>query len=266
MDYPCITATLSEEIREIEIIGIGDVHYGSPEHNAKLFNEIIEKIKNQDNLYCILLGDLIECVTKDSVGDLYTQKGTPQEQADHIVEKLTPIRHKILAMTGGNHENRVFKTSGFDINSYIAYKLGIIERYVKNSFLLFVRFGRQRGSRQRYHNFSIVVSHGVGSGVKKSSKINAITRLQETIVGADVYIIGHVHDYICTYSDVFCVDTHNKKVKQKTSCLLSQGAFLDFGGYGYEKGYKPLSQKFGIITLGYIVKHANDERYIQVRG
>lgn len=266
MNYPSITVTLSQELREIEILPIGDVHYGSPEHNAKLFDETIERIKNQENLYCILLGDLIECVTKDSLGDLYTQRGTPQEQAEHIVEKLIPIKHKILAMTGGNHENRIFKTSGFDINSYIAYKLDIIERYAKNSFVLFIRFGRQRGSKQKYHTFSLVVSHGVGSGVKKASKLNAITKLQETIVGADVYIIGHVHDYICTYNDIFSIDTHNKKITKKTSCLLSQGAYLDFGGYGYEKGYKPLSLKYGIITMGYLVKHAKDEKYLYVRG
>ena len=266
MKFPTITVDLSEEIKEIEIIGIGDGHYGSPEHNYKLFDEIIKKIATQDNLYCILLGDLIECVTKDSVGDLYTQIGTPHEQADYIAEKLKPISHKILAMTGGNHENRIFKTCGFDINYYIAEKLGIENRYVKNSFVLFVRFGRMKGAKGKPHVWSIYVTHGVGGSTKKPSKLKKLIELKDMVGGCDIYIMGHVHDYICTYEDNFFVDSRLKRVISKTSGFLSQGAFLDFGGYGYEKGYKPLAKKYGIITMGYTIKHEGDERYMYIRG
>lgn len=267
MEYPSIIVDLSQELKEIEIIPIGDVHYGSPEHNGKLFNEVIEKVKTEKNMFCILLGDLIECVTKDSVGDLYTQIGSPHDQANYIVEKLKPIKDKILAMTNGNHENRVFKTTGFDISLYIAEKLGIADRYNKGSCVLFVRFGKQRGKANAPHIFSIVVSHGTASSTKKAGKLNALLKLQETVVGADIYIIGHVHDYICTYEETYMVNNKYKEIKAKTSCLLSQGAFLDFGGYGYEKGYKPLAKRHAIITLGYKMKLKKpDEKYVFVKG
>ena len=266
MEYPALTVDLSEEFKEIEILGIGDVHYGSPEHNAKLFEEVIEKIKNQSNLYCILLGDLIECVTKDSVGDLFSQVGTPHQQADYIAEKLKPIRHKILAMTGGNHENRVFKTSGFDINYYIAEKLGLTERYIKNSFVLFIRFGKNKSTKGKPHVWSIFVSHGTSSTTKKPGKLRKLMELQEMVNGCDVYMMGHVHDYICTYTENFYIDTIFKRVLGKTSCLISQGAFLDFGGYGYEKNYKPLAKKYGVITMGYRNTKNSDEKYLFVKG
>lgn len=266
MEFPTITVTLSEELKEIEIIGIGDGHYGSPEHNGKLFDETIEKIKNQDNLYCILLGDLIECVTKDSVGDLYTQIGTPHQQADYIVEKLKPIAPKILCQTGGNHENRIFKTSGFDINYYIAERLGIADRYIKNSFVLFVRFGRMKGTKGKPYVWSIFITHGTGGSTKKPSKLKKLIELKDIVTGCDAYVMGHIHDYICTYEDNFIIDIRTKKVINKTSCFISQGAFLDFGGYGYEKGYKPVAKRYGIITFGYISKHNSDERYMFVKG
>lgn len=266
MEYPTLQVDLSNELKEIEIIGLGDVHYGSPEHNAKLFDEIIEKIKTQDNLYCILLGDLIECVTKDSVGDLYTQKGTPQTQANYIIEKLKPIKDKILAMTGGNHENRVARTSGFDINYYIAWGLGIEERYIKDSFVLFVKFGKVRGRQRSKQVFSIFVCHGFGGSTKKPSKLKKLVELKDLVTGCDAYLMGHIHDYICTYEETFIVNVQACKTTSKTSCFVSQGAFLDFGGYGYEKGYKPLAKRYGIITMGYECKHSHDEKYIYVKG
>lgn len=266
MEYPTITVDLSSNLREIEVIGLGDVHYGSKEHNAKLFDEMIEKIKKQDNLYCILLGDLIECVTKDSVGDLYSQIGTPQTQAHYMIEKLKPIKDKILAMTGGNHENRVARTSGFDINYYIAWGLGIEERYIKDSFVLFVRFGKNRGRKLFKHVFSFFVCHGFGGGTAKSSKIKKLVDLKQMVTGCDAYLMGHIHDYICTYEETFIVNPNKKSVSSKTSCFMSQGAFLDFGGYGYEKGYKPLAKRYGTITLGYECKHDKDEKYIYVKG
>lgn len=266
MNYPSIVVELSSEIKEIEILPLGDVHFGSPEFNNVLFDETIEKIKNQDNLYCILLGDLIECVTKDSVGDLFTQQGTPQTQAASIVEKLKPIKHKILGMTSGNHENRVFKSTGFDISYYIADKLELLDKYNKGSFVLFVKFGIRRGNTNKKHSFSIVISHGVASSTKKAGKLNSLLKMSEVVSGADIYVMGHVHDFICTYEENFIIDPQNKIIKPKISCLITQGAFLDFGGYGYEKGYKPLAQKYGIISLGYVSKHKADERYVKVRS
>ncbi len=266
MEFPTLTIDLSEDFKEIEIIGLGDIHYGSPEHNEKLFNEMIEKIKTQENLYCILLGDLIECITKDSVGDIYTQKGTPHTQADYMINKLKPIKHKILAMTGGNHENRVFKTSGFDINFYIAKGLEIENRYIKNSFVLFLRFGKIRCTKNTPQVFSLFITHGTSGSTKKPSKLKKLIDLKEIVSGCDVYIMGHVHDYICTYDENFLIDSRLKKVVEKTSAFISQGAFLDFGGYGYEKGYKPLAQRFGIITLGYKVHFKYDEKYISIKG
>ena len=266
MEYPTLTASLPSELKEIEIIGLGDVHYGSKEHNAKLFDETIEKIKTQENLYCILLGDLIECVTKESVGDIYGQIGTPQTQADNIIKKLMPIKDKILAMTSGNHENRVARVTAFDLSHYIAWGLGIEDKYIKDSFVLFVKFGKSASRENKKKVFSIFVCHGFSGSTKKPSKLKKLVELKELVTGCDVYIMGHVHDYINTYEDVFIVDAQNCKVKSKTSCFVSQGAFLDFGGYGYEKGYKPLAKRHGIITLGYEVKHKGDEKYIYVKG
>lgn len=267
MNFPTITVELSKKFKEIEIIGIGDVHYGSPEHNAELFDEVINRIKTQENLYCILLGDLIECVTKDSVGDLYTQIGTPQDQADYIVEKLKPISHKIIAMTGGNHENRIFKTCAFDISYSIAKDLGITDRYVKNSFVLFVTFGKVKGQHNKPHSWSIFITHGVGGSTKKPSKLKKLIELKDLVAGCDVYIMGHVHDFICTYDDTYIVDLERDKINSKVSVFISQGAFLDFGGYGYEKLYKPLSKKHGTIIMGYSTQtKKSDEKYLYIKG
>ena len=63
----CIKIDLPREVKTIKIYVISDWHIGSPKTNYKVMEEMVKAIKEDDEAYCILNGDLIDNSTKDSV-------------------------------------------------------------------------------------------------------------------------------------------------------------------------------------------------------
>jgi len=87
-----------------EIIWIGDVHLGSPQCDKPRFQAMIDFcVKNK--VYVMLMGDLIEMATKDSVGaGVYEQESIGQNQYEEMLKILTPLAEKklILGIHNGN--------------------------------------------------------------------------------------------------------------------------------------------------------------------
>jgi len=63
-----VRADLSNDIKQLKIIPISDLHIGSPECNQAQVHSYIEQLKSEKDTYCILSGDLIENVIVGSVG------------------------------------------------------------------------------------------------------------------------------------------------------------------------------------------------------
>lgn len=140
-----IKINLSRDLDNIQIITVADYHVGNPTCNYDLINKEIEYIKNNDNVYAIVNGDLIENALKTSLGDVYSQKLSPIQQVEKIIEMLRPIKDKILCMTSGNHEFRSYRNDGLDIMRLVARELELEDRYSMGSCLLFLRFGEKIG-------------------------------------------------------------------------------------------------------------------------
>ena len=69
--------TLSPKIKELLLVPISDIHWGNSLFSMSHLNKALDFIKNTRNAYAILNGDLIEAVTRDSKGDIFTQQDTP---------------------------------------------------------------------------------------------------------------------------------------------------------------------------------------------
>lgn len=87
-----------------EILFWGDVHLGHKqclEDKAKAMLDYALK----NNMYVILMGDLIEAGLRDSIGDsVYYQSLNPQEQMERAIEMLEPIAKtgRIIGLHQGN--------------------------------------------------------------------------------------------------------------------------------------------------------------------
>jgi len=240
-----IVIQLSQDIENLEIIPISDVHLGDSLCNIKLLQEQINYIRDNDNVYCVLLGDLINNAIKSSVSDIYKDVMSPMKQLEKAVELFGCIKDKILTIVEGNHERRTSKESGIDITRVIAKQLGIEDRYSEGQSYIFLSFGKNKKhyskGKNRRTNYTILCSHGNGGGGKRlGGKVNALSDMLYT-ADADIYIVGHTHTPLISYQAHLRSDTVNKVLTRVESLLVNINAYLEYGGYGEQNGYHPSS-------------------------
>jgi hypothetical protein len=233
-------------VKEIRIIPLADIHLGDPLLDEKLLKQTIEYIRDNDNVFCVLNGDLMNTAIKSSVSDIYNEKMTPMQQIEALVELLTPIKDKILVATIGNHEFRIMRDTSIDIMKIAMAELGIGERYTSGAFYLYLHFGET--DKQRPITYRIFGFHGAGGGRKSGGKINRVVEMSNTCI-ADVYIMSHVHEPIGTKKTLFIPDDRNKALTQIEMLYVISNSFLKHGGYGETLGFSPVSNAVMEIIL-----------------
>ena len=234
---------------QIEIHPMADLHLGDFNSDYKLIMERIEHIKNTENAYCILDGDLMDCAIASSIGDTYGANLQPMEQLKQCVKIFEPIKDKILAVLPGNHENRIYKSDGLDLTELMCTQLGIPEKYSPTTALLFIRFGKNPNrTPYRPQLYTAYVTHGSGGGRKEGGKVNRLADLA-SIVDADIYIHAHTHLPLIFKEGFFRVCSSNSSVAVVDKLFVNTAASLNYGGYGDRQGYKPASKRSPVIYL-----------------
>ena len=107
-----IDISLSQEFDKVEVHTFADLHMGDSFTDLKLIEERIKYVKNTDNAFAVLNGDLFNNATKTSVSDSYSEVIPPMQQIQLGCDLFTPIRDKILVINTGNHENRTYNKEG----------------------------------------------------------------------------------------------------------------------------------------------------------
>ena len=254
VDLPCT-------LKMVKIAPTSDVHYGNPYCSLRHFRQHIQYIASDPEMYTVLNGDLLECVIKNSKGEIYKQIGTPQDQRDFIINELTPIKHKILCMTTGNHESRIYQDTGVDLSLDIAKALGI--PYRPEGMMLKISFG---GGNSRHpenpYVYWFYMTHGYGGARTKSAKAVKAERLAAWI-HADCYLMSHDH-VVSVAPDVYLLpdnrtrDEYIKgvktgfkvgKLKAHRKMLVKCNAFVKWGGYAEAGGFPPSDLAVPLIKL-----------------
>mgnify|MGYP001171492760 CR=1 FL=1 len=214
-----------------EVMFIGDVHLGSPQcDKARLMRTIEYCLKLQ--LYVVLMGDLIEVGTRDSVGaGVYEQEFCGQSQYEQMVDILRPLAEKklILGLLTGNHEERVYKSSGVNISKMFARELGV--RYLGDACWSKFKVGQQ--------TYTIYSLHGRTGSRFDGTALLALERISTSFF-CDIIVMGHAHKQIS--STVLIQKVENCLVREHKKTLLITGSFLKYdGGYGQTAGL-PISK------------------------
>ncbi len=224
------------------VTALGDMHFGSKECDVKLFEEKLKWLKKQEDLGIVLMGDLINCGTRYSVGaGTYDDDWNPQEQYEHMIDYLKPLKDKILLVHHGNHEERIRKETSFDITKLLAKELGVpyAEDYTALTKL-----------RVNNNNYVVCSTHGSGSGTTAAGKMNACMKLAN-ITDADLYLYGHTHALSHAVTPYRKVDYKNKTIKELERHFVLTGSFVKWdGGYGEQKHYSLLKRGMPTVTLG----------------
>ena len=244
-----IKIDLSENFNEIDILPVADYHWADPNSDHDKIVADLTYIKEHENCFCVLNGDLMDCAIASSIGDTYGASLSPMEELRVCTELFAPIANKILCVVPGNHEARHYRTNGIDLTELMCRQLGIEDRYSSTTALIFIRFGETSG---RTHNrkvaYTMYVSHGNGGGRKEGGKIQRLVDLS-TIVDADIYFCGHTHLPAMLKDGFARPNMANSSITYGTRLYVNTSAKLNYGGYGDTQGFKVPCTDTPIIHL-----------------
>jgi len=252
--YAC---TLDTGFKNIELIPISDMHYGNPLFSKKHLMRTRDYILAEPYRFTILNGDLCESTIKTSRGEIFRQVGSPQDQRDWVIDTLYPLKDRILGMTIGNHEMRIYNEVGIDICSDIAKAFGV--PYRPTGMWNKISFGSgNSGHKDKPFVYWTYFTHGYGGARTKSAKAVKVERLAHWL-DADVY--GMSHDHVVNVApDVYLTAdprTHIEKdtgfrvgkIQAHRKMLVKTNAYLKWGGYSEMGGFPPVDLETPIIHL-----------------
>jgi hypothetical protein len=249
---------LSPEFKELFIIPISDVHFGSALFSLNHWNKTITQVLSKPNIFVLCNGDLCDVAIRDSKGDIYKAVKGPGDQRDWMIEHLLPIKDRILGMVSGNHENRIYNQVNLDITGDIAKALHV--PYRPEGLILKIVFGsgnnRMKEAPYVYWGY---MTHGYGGARTASAKAVKVERLS-TFLHADFYVMSHDHVANAAPSNYLMPNNNSARYNKDTGfttgavvahrkMLIKSSSYLKWGGYAEIGGFSPNDLETPIIKL-----------------
>lgn len=211
----------------LKVYPLGDVHVGSPAHEASKWQEWLDFLAAQDDVSIILTGDLFNAALKDSKSETYDETMTVGAALGLLREQLEPVKDKIDLMIPGNHEERVYRAAGIEPVGVLADMLGV--PYARKVALLHYTVG--------VASYQVYLRHGTGmnGGGGLGSKLNALERAAKA-VRADIYLSGHTHVQTIARDRVFEVGADGEP-RWRRRLFLGSGSFVGYEEYAAERAF-----------------------------
>ena len=206
-------------------------HRGVKESNLGFIKEMVQRVADDEDARWIMLGDLGDCVTRHSKGDLFSQTIPPQLQMEEVVDLLEPVKGKGLFGVEGNHGARIYRETGMTFDKTLCTLLGI--PYAGISAFVDLRVYDTR--------YDVYVRHGLTSGATMGGKVKrAIDAdsgiLADAVLTAHSHIAGEIEPETMAY-----LPAQGNSVKWRTKRRYICGSSYDSRtGYAESKGYSPI--------------------------
>lgn len=214
-----------------DIVLFGDTHLGHPNFLREKAQDLLNYCL-RTRTYMVCMGDMIESGITGSVGDsIYTQTLNPQAQMEEMIDMLMPLAKAglLLGLHAGNHEMRIFKTSGINVAKNMAGWLGVP----------FLHSACWHLFRVNGHNYTMYSLHGASGSKFIYTKIKAATDISHYF-GADIIAHAHVHDRASVAIERQEIDMRNKQVAYRKQYILLTGHYLGYDlSYAQDKGMPP---------------------------
>lgn len=243
-DYKIIEHRFGREFDKLRIYPLGDVHVGSSEFDEKEFEKWIRMVKNDEYAKVVIVGDLLDNALRNSKTNIFEATKTPFEQELYLVEKLTPIKDKILGAVRGNHEYRSTDANGTCHIYNIMRELGINDLYRENMGFIRLVFGKNGGSSQ--HTYRICLFHG-GSE-------NRVRQFSYSLDNVDLVVSGHTHRPSSNFPSKIRFPMVKDEVYLETFAQITVPSYAKFGGYAMRGLYLPQGLKTPVAELKGIVE------------
>jgi hypothetical protein len=202
----------------LTLIPLGDVHYGCRSCEVDIFKNHVNDIRKAKDTTVILMGDLCDIGTRDSVGaGTYDDNINPEEQYEEMLEILKPIKDKIIGLHTGNHEERIRIKTSFDISKMLSRELNV-------PYLQWGALHKIKVNDINFHAYSI---HGSSCATTLAGKMNACLKMQEK-VSADLYIHAHTHGLDYFPQIYYSIDNRGSVIIKNTKHFILTGSFVDW--------------------------------------
>ncbi len=234
---------------DITIVPLADVHIGSPECMEEEFIDFLGRVALTPNVYLALGGDLVDNVTRNSVGSVFTQRYRPADQKKLIAKLLEPVRDRILVAVQGNHEARSMKDAD-DCPLYdILCKLDCEHLYRENIAFVKIQMGNNRTHGESNPTYVLAVTHGAGGGALTGSAVNRSERFGYVLDGVDALITGHTHKPVVSSPGKIKVDPRQNTISVVPFKVITATSWLEYGGYAAKKMLLPATHTLQTMTL-----------------
>lgn len=230
-DFQMIVKKLPDDVPYINLYPIGDVHIGSKECNINLFRWYIHRIENDPYGYAVIVGDIMNMGLKNSKSNVYEEVLSPLEQKEWCYELLLPIKDKIIAGCGGNHEQRNVKEVGTNPLYDVFCRMQIEDVYRENICFIKLNLGKSTDHGQRQVSYGIVLTHG------KTARKDMLWTY--TVDNCDLFISGHTHEGTHSPHGKIRMDLQNECVKTVGFQHVVVVPFQEYGGYAIRNKHFP---------------------------
>lgn len=228
--------------REINIMALGDVQYGSEACDVERLKRHVEwGLRN--NCYFLGMGDYTDFLspsnrTRLKQAALYdTAQNLIDEwhlkHLDELERLLHATRGRWIGLLEGHHFHEF--TDGSTSDTRLA-------QFLDAPFLgtsTIVRLSFRDPANKRGVNAHLWAHHGEGSGAMMASPFNKLEKISAGIE-ADVYFMGHYHRSGVVLSDkLYVAGTSKLRLRHRTRALVATGSFLRSYMQGSRSGGRP---------------------------
>lgn len=250
---------------KIYVIPIGDIHIGdksfTKESRSKL-EDYLKWVKSKPNAYIFLMGDIVNCATRDSASNPFEQNMDLKQQIKEAVKYFEPVKDKIIGAIDGNHELRLADYTGYSPTISICDKLNI--DYFQHSAVVLFKLGCHQQIRGKKASprgtFVGYFHHTTGGGATTGGKMNRVDKLKNIVCDADFYCGAHNHGLGSFHSVVYKVNTGTNRIEKLRQILIDCGGYLEYhDSYAEKKMLPPL--KIGSPKVHLALKQGSTKVY-----
>ncbi len=235
--YGAVTFLASYKPAKIKIIPIDGIHFGSADHDEEMFEELLQKIAEDDHTFCFLNGDIISEIKGGSRED---REQLLLSLAGEFIKKMKPVAHKILWAQQGCLEARSAAQQGFDPLAYFCMKQKI--PYFDQPCYIDINWG--------VHTFMLWAMHGKSTAQTIGAHINTLRRPAVIQNYTHFLVSGHVGDAICNRIVKVKRNTIRGRLDPKEEFHIILGNFKKFlGTTSARKGHQPTSHDILVLNL-----------------
>lgn len=257
-----ITQRLDTTADFIEIVTFCDLHIGEHNCDLKLLQKYIDYVKNNDNVYCMGIGDYTNNAIKSSKSFTHGAE-SPQKEFQQAYDMLGEIpTSRWLCFSSGNHGARSIREAGIDIDYLLAEKLGIGDIYSPLMTVVKVVLPKQ--------TYWIASHHGAGGGGTKGGQANKLVNFSSIVRNADCVVLGHFHQQMSFVETHYEIDKKHDRVRKHDTMCIHGGSVLGYNdGYAEAMLLKPVAKGLAILKLHNIPNIVNGnttkKRHIEVK-